>query len=95
MGTAFMLSLLDEEGQELDLAEGTACTIVAHYSQESAPAVDEETIALYYWDGTQWVREPSSAVDTAANKVTATPEHLSLWTLLGNTYQVSLPLVLR
>jgi hypothetical protein len=31
----------------------------------------EDTLALYYWDGSQWVKEPSSVVDTAANTVTA------------------------
>ena len=55
----------------------------------------EETLALYSWDGSQWVKEPSSVVDTAANMVTAHPNHFSRWAVLGETRRVYLPLVLR
>jgi hypothetical protein len=37
----------------------------------------------------------TSTVDPANNVITAMPSHLSLWAALGETYWVSLPLVLR
>lgn len=57
------------------------------------PPARESTLALYAWDGSQWVKEPSSAVDGAANVVTATPDPFSLWAVLGETCRVYLPLV--
>ena len=58
-------------------------------------AAIESTLALYSWDGNQWVKEPTSVVSEAANTVTATPAHLSLWAVLGETKWVYLPLVMR
>ena len=54
---------------------------VTYTDAEMAAAVitDESTLAFYCWNGTAWVREPSSVVDTAANIVTAYPNHLSTW----------------
>jgi len=41
------------------------------------------------------VMQPTSVVDTVNNTVTATPDHLSLWAVLGETRRVFLPVVLR
>lgn len=59
------------------------------------PPVIEQTLALHTWDGSQWVAEPSSSVDPATNTITATPNHLSLWAVLGETHRIYLPLVMR
>jgi len=67
---------------------------VQYTDAEKGPAI-ENTLALYYWDGSQWVKEPSSVVDTVANKVTATPDHFSLWAALGETRRVYLSLIMR
>ncbi len=67
---------------------------VQYINAEKGPAI-EDTLALYYWDGRQWVKELSSVVDAAANTVRATPDHFSLWAVLGETRRVHLPLVLR
>nr|HID14648.1 hypothetical protein [Anaerolineae bacterium] len=76
-------------------ASGKSYTVTISYSDaEKGPAI-ESTLALYYWDGGQWVKEASSQVDTANNTVTAAPNHLSLWAVLGETRRVYLPLVLR
>lgn len=53
------------------------------YDPADFPGIDENTLGLYYRDGVRWVREPSSAVDTAANVVSASPQHASLWALLA------------
>jgi oligopeptide transport system substrate-binding protein len=82
-------------GQPAQLAPGQTYTITVHYTDaEKGPAI-ENTLALYYWDGSGWVKEPSSEVDVAANTVTARPNHFSLWAVLGETRRVYLPLVLR
>ena len=47
--------------------------------------IEQETLALYYWDGTQWVKEPSSVVDVNANTVKAIPNHFSTWAVLGES----------
>jgi len=70
-------------------------TITVQYTDtEKGPAI-ENTLGLYYWDGSQWIKESSSMVDTAANTVTASPNHFSRWAVLGETRRVYLPLVLR
>jgi hypothetical protein len=66
---------------------------VAHADSEKGPAI-ESTLALYYWDATQWAREPTSVVDTEANTVTVTPHHFGLWAVLGETRRTFLPMVL-
>lgn len=70
-------------------------TITVSYSDAQRGLAVENTLALYWWDGSQWVKEPSSVVDTVANTVTATPNHFSLWAILGETRRVFLPLVLK
>jgi len=82
-------------GQPAQIAPGQTYTITVQYTDaEKGPAI-ENTLALYYWDSSQWVKEPSSVVDTIANKVTATPDHFSLWAVLGETRRVYLPLIMR
>jgi Leucine-rich repeat (LRR) protein len=43
----------------------------------------ESTLALYLWDGTAWVQEPTSQLDAAADTVTATPNRFCTWAVLG------------
>ncbi|HXW00265.1 MAG TPA: hypothetical protein VEC93_17730, partial [Anaerolineae bacterium] len=68
-------------------------TLTVHYSR-TGPAI-ESTLGLYYWDGAQWVREPSSLVNTSAKHVRGTPNHFSLWSVLGETRQILLPVITR
>jgi hypothetical protein len=53
------------------------------------------SLGLYYWDGNQWVLEPTSQVNTDNKTVTATPNHLSVWAIFsGEDAEFSyLPLV--
>jgi hypothetical protein len=88
-------AVYSDTGQPAQIAPGQNYTLTVHYTEaEKGPAI-ESTLALYYWDGNQWVQEPSSVLDTAANTVTAYPNHFSLWAVLGETKRVYLPLVLR
>jgi hypothetical protein len=68
-------------------------TLTVQYTdQEKGPAI-EGTLALYSWDGNQWAKEPSSVVDVASNTVTATPNHFSVWAVLGETHRLYLPVI--
>jgi hypothetical protein len=88
-------AIYSDTGQPAQLAPGQTYTITVHYTDAEKGPVIEGTLALYYWDGNKWVKEPSSVVDPANNRVTARPNHLSLWAVLGETRRVYLPLVVR
>ena len=84
-------------GQPAQIAPGYIYTVVIHYNEADIPAgVNESNLALYYWDSSAWMEEPTSMVDTVANTITATPNHFSVWAALAQTdYFVYLPVVLR
>lgn len=67
-------------------------TITIHYEAWPFDATAESRLALYGWDGTRWVREPSSSIDTGTNIITARPTTFSLWTIFGEPYRVYLPM---
>jgi hypothetical protein len=70
-------------------------TVTVQYTEvEKGPAI-EDTLALYSWNGAQWVSEPSSRLDTDNDTITATPDHFGLWAVLGETRRMWLPLVLN
>ena len=67
-------------------------TLILNYRPSAAKA---DTLALYYWDGAQRYEEKTAVVDDAHQQVTATPDHMTLFALMGKTERVYLPLVLR
>lgn len=83
-------------GQSAQPIPGQTYTIVVHYDEATVPyGINEEELALYYWNGTDWVMEPTSTVDTVNNTLTATPNHFSVWAGLFEAYEVFLPMVIR
>lgn len=73
-------------------------TVTIHYDQANVPVgVNEIDLALYYLDGSDWVKEPTSIVDTEANTITATPNHFSVWAGIFSTdqFDIFLPILLR
>jgi hypothetical protein len=70
-------------------------TVTVQYTEAEKGLAIEDTLALYSWDSSQWVKEPSSEVDTVNNTVTATPSHFSLWAVLGETRRMCLPIILK
>ncbi len=70
-------------------------TVTIHYTDEQKVNVKESTLALYYWDGGQWVKEPTSTVAVDSNQVVAAPAHFSAWAVMGEIRRVYLPLVRR
>ena len=70
-------------------------TLAISYTDAEKGAAIESTLGLYWWDRGQWVLEPTSSVYTATNRLTATPDHMTLFAVLGETKRVYLPLVVR
>jgi len=88
-------AVYSDTGQPAQIVPGQTYTVAVHYTDAEKGPVIESTMAFYYWDGTQWVKEPSSEVYPATNTITAQPDHFSLWAVLGETQRVYLPLVLK
>jgi hypothetical protein len=87
------LNVLSEDRQPLKPYQ-----VEWQYDPVDFPGIDESRLGLYSWDGMRWVREPSSAVDAAANLVSAAPQHASLWALLAErqgVQEIFLPLLNR
>jgi hypothetical protein len=81
--------------------EGTAQAPAKPYSiqvvysdAERGPAI-ESTLALYVWNGSTWSKLPTSAVNAAANKVTATTTQVGLFAVLSQTRRVYLSRIQR
>jgi hypothetical protein len=88
-------AVYESTGQPAQPAPGQTYTLTISYSEgEKGPAI-EDTLALYYWNASQWIQEPSSVVNAADNTVVAAPNHLSPWAVLGETQRVYLPLILK
>ncbi len=71
-------------------------TITMSYAGENTETVLDDTLGLYWWQGGQWVLEPTSSVDTTNYRVTATPNHMTLFSALGEEWRRAyVPLVLK
>jgi len=88
-------AVITPTGAPAGLAPGKTYNLTVKYLPEEVAPVKEETLALYAWDGAAWVEEPTSLLDAAANTVSATPNHFSLWAVLGETNCTYLPMTLR
>lgn len=82
-------------GQPARIAPGHIYTITVQYTNTETDKIMESALGLYYWDDSQWVEEPTSAVDMEHNTVTATPNHFSRWAVLAEMWQIYLPLVTK
>jgi hypothetical protein len=59
-------------------------TMTIDYYPSQANGLNEDSLAIYWWNGTSWQMEPTSQVDATANTVSATPDHFSLFAVLGS-----------
>lgn len=60
----------------------------------SNPAIDS-TLGLYRWAGAAWAPVPGSQVNASVGTVTASPDEVGTFAVMGDTHRVSLPLVIR
>ena len=69
--------------------------LTVNYTSAELGMAMEATLGVYWWDGGRWILEPSSSVNSAANQVTAMPDHMPPFAVLGETSRVYLPLIVR
>jgi hypothetical protein len=94
IGHTFDISaVISDTGEVANLAPGQTFTMTIQYSDDEKGAVIEDTLALYSWDGTNWVKEATSSLDPVNNLITATSSHLSLWAVLGETNRFYFPVI--
>jgi sugar lactone lactonase YvrE len=95
IGHAFVISATDAANDRpvSALAPGETYTLEVTYTPQEMNGVTETSLSFYYWDGSTWVKQ-ATTVDPATHKLTAHPDHFSLWTVLGtNTYNIYLPTI--
>lgn len=87
-------AVYSDTNRSAQLVPGRTYTLTIRYTDVKRGPAIEATLALYYWDGSQWVREPSSAVDPEANIVIAHPDRMGTWAVLGETRRIYLPVAM-
>ncbi len=75
---------------------GHTYTLTVSYEDEELTHVYENTLAFYYWNGSEWEKEESSTVNGFANQISATSDQFSLWGIFGKIrHYVYLPVILN
>ncbi|MCP4168958.1 MAG: hypothetical protein GY759_24105 [Chloroflexi bacterium] len=82
-----------DSGQPAQPEPGKSYNIAVQYA-DSIPAL-EDTLALYVWDGNQWVLEPTSLLDPSTNTISAMPGHFSTWAVMGEGIPQYLPMLMH
>jgi len=78
-----------------EIVPGRPYTVTIQYDEAQLNGLDENTLDLYYWDGSMWINEPGGVLDMAQNTFTAQLDHFSLWGALAQSQDIFLPLVYR
>lgn len=100
IGILYELSAYNEDGDPAELEADKTYTVTVSYADSQGGTANlpvgfaEKDLALYYWNGSTWVKEPTSVVDTVAKTITATPNHFSLWGAMAFR-NIFLPVVLK
>lgn len=91
-GHFFEVGALNESGQSVSPIK--PYDLIIEYTDGENDKAIETTISLYYWDDalSQWVKEPSTKVFPTENKITARPDHFSIWAVLADTRLIYLPM---
>ena len=56
-----------------------------NYIDDDISGINESTLIVYRWNGSEWVVLSDSVVDTSLNKITATSQQFSYFSLLGDS----------
>ena len=70
-------------------------TIIADYDLADLGSVREETLALYRRDGDQWLSETSSLLNMSEQTITASPEQMGQFAMLGETHRTYFATILN
>jgi hypothetical protein len=90
---AFILTALDSSDQPVTPAQAFQIRVL--YTEAERGSAIPSTLALYYWDGTQWVKITDSKVSPSTHTITATTDRTGLFAVLGDTYRTFVPLTQR
>jgi len=85
----FKVQAHDETGQLAQPQSPYALTIP--YTSKQVASIIPETLSLYFWDGDMWQRETSSHVDLERQVITAQPNRMGLWAVLGESRHLYFP----
>jgi len=91
-------AVYSDTGQSAQIVSGHTCTITAQYTDTEKGPVIEDTMGLHWWDegASEWSQQGiTSSVNITDNLVIAQVDHFSLFAVLGETFRVYLPVVLR
>jgi ligand-binding sensor domain-containing protein len=66
-------------------------TLTILYTEANLFPLSSGDIQIAWWDGGQWIPEPTSSLDAANNRFIATPDHMSLFALVGEMEHIYLP----
>lgn len=86
------------DGSPAILQPGMTYSMILHYNDIELGNFQESSLVLCYWDGSQWIKEPTSVLDTDNNSLTATPNHFSRWAVLielPGPYRVYIPVSMK
>ena len=74
----------------------TPITLTIQYADSTVTGLDESTLILSYWDGSEWTEDGITVVarDPDHNRLVVTIDHLPEFALFGK-HCIFLPLVLR
>ena len=80
----FELSAVDlATGQEVAPTRPYTLQVQLTATEVSAAVAENLTLVLCWWNGSRWVEEPGSVTDLIQGTIVATPDHFSLWAVLG------------
>jgi hypothetical protein len=96
IGHAFVVSATDAANDRPlpVLSGGQTYTLDVTYTPAELHGLTETSLALYYWNGSTWMKE-ATQVNAATHKLTAHPNHFSLWMVLAGNFNSYLPLVTK
>jgi hypothetical protein len=96
-GLAFSLEAYRGSAWLPGFAFETSITVTVQYTDTDVAGLDESSLELWYWNGSQWSADGITILerDATANRLTASVAHLSKFALFGEAHQVYLPMVQR
>lgn len=96
LGVFFDISAVYSNTQQTaSLASGATYSLTVKYDKAYIPlGVREEDLGIYFYNGSEWEKEPTSVVNTDLNTITATPNHFSEWGILADI-KIFIPLIFK
>lgn len=82
-GIAYVIYAQNPSGQVIQ--PQASYGLIANYDLVDFPAgTNPCMLSIYRWDGVQWMREPTSRIDTQQRAIVAQPTQFGVWTILAD-----------